>query len=128
MGATTLTSIAQAGGTMQYIDPTDPTQLEMKLREIVLETVKTGFNSCSMKLTPVPEVPDELLMIVNEPGVGEQQVPRDRGWSLTVDNGEASIDISGALCEAAMGGRFESIKFQYACPEREPPPPLPPVM
>lgn len=127
MGATTLTTVAQSGGTMQYIDPGDPAALETKLREVVQETVKTGFNSCSMKLSPVPEVPDELLMIVNEPMVGVQQVPRDRGWSLSVDGGEASIEITGALCEAAMLGRFESIKFQYACPEQEPPPPLPPV-
>jgi hypothetical protein len=127
MGAQTLTNIATAGGTMNYIDPSDPAALEMKLREIVQETVKTGFNSCSMKLTPVPAVPDELLMIVNEPGVGVQQVPRDRGWSLTVGTDDASIEITGALCDAAMGGRFESIKFQYACPESPPPPALPPV-
>jgi hypothetical protein len=64
---------------------------------------------------------------VNEPGVGVQTVPRDRGWSLNVANGTATVQIAGPLCEAAMGGRFESIKFQYACPEVPPPPPLPPV-
>jgi hypothetical protein len=126
-GAQTLTAVAQAGGTMAYIDPSDPAELEMRLREVVEETVSTGFNSCSMNLTPVPDVPDELLMIVDEPPVGEQQVERDQGWSLDVSGGEARIEITGALCEAAMTGRFMSIKFQYACPEAPPPPKLPPI-
>jgi hypothetical protein len=126
-GAQTLTAVAQAGGTMAYIDPSNPAELEMRLREVVEETVSTGFNSCSMNLTPVPDVPDELLMIVDEPPVGEQQVERDQGWSLDVSGGEARIEITGALCEAAMTGRFMSIKFQYACPEAPPPPKLPPI-
>jgi hypothetical protein len=126
-GVQILNQVAQSGGTMQYIVPTNASELETKLREIVQEQVSTGFNSCSMNLNPVPDLPDELLMIVDEPGVGVQQVPRDRGWGLTVSNGAATIDISGGLCDAAMGGRFSSITFKYACPESPPPPALPPV-
>jgi hypothetical protein len=126
-GMVVLNALAQAGGTGQYIVPTDAMTLQQNLSAIVEETVKTGFNSCSMSLSPVPDVPDELLLIVDEPGAGVQQVPRDRGWSLSVDSGAARVEISGGLCDAAMGGRFSSIKFQYACPGSPPPPSLPPV-
>ena len=84
-----------------------------------------GFDSCSITLTPAADVPEELLMIVEEPDVGKQQVPRDRGWSLGDDGGQ--VEITGALCDDAMGGRFSSITFEYACPEAPPPPTLPPV-
>lgn len=122
-----LNQVAVSGGTQQYILPDDPAALEAKLAEVVQETVKTGFNSCSMTIDPIPDVPEELLMIVEEPGAGTQQVPRDRGWSLSVDPNEARVEITGSLCDAATGGRFSSITFQYACPEAPPPPPLPPL-
>ena len=51
----------------------------MVLKSIVEETVKSGFNSCSINLNPAAAVKDKLLMIVEESGVGKQQVPRDRG-------------------------------------------------
>jgi hypothetical protein len=126
-GVAILDQVAQSGGTMSYVLPDDPAQLEAILSQVVEEQVKTGFNSCSMSLDPVPDVPDELLMIVEEPGMGTQQVPRDRGWSLAVDSAEARVEITGNLCDAATSGRFSSITFQYACPEAEPPPPLPPL-
>jgi len=123
-GMATLNGIAQSGGTTQYLDPANPAELEARLREVVLETVDMGFNSCTIALDPVPEVPDDLLMIVDEPMVGKQQVPRDRGWELSADG---TVAISGGLCDDAMAGRFSSITFEYACPEVPPPPPLPPI-
>jgi hypothetical protein len=121
-GAATLNGIAQSGGTEQYVDPSDPAALTAKLREVIAETVKTGFDSCTISINPVPEVPDKLLMIVDEPMVGRQNVPHDRGWSLD-DKGK--IEITGPLCEDAMTGRFSNITFEYACPDVPPPPPLP---
>jgi hypothetical protein len=127
-GVPILDQVAQSGGTMQYILPDDPTQLEMKLREVVQETVRTGFNSCSINLTPAADLPDELLMLVEENGL-TQQVPRDAGgssgWTISPDG--AQVEIVGKLCEDAMGGRFSAITFEYACPNVPPPPPLPPV-
>jgi hypothetical protein len=124
-GVQILDQVAQSGGTMTYVLPDDPAMLEAKLREVVEETVRMGFESCSINLTPAADVPDELLMIVEETGVGKQQVPRDRGWSLSGDG--AHVEITGALCEAAMSGRFTSITFEYACPDAPPPPALPPI-
>jgi hypothetical protein len=127
-GVTILDQVAQSGGTMQYILPDDPTQLEMKLREVVQETVRTGFNSCSINLTPAADLPDELLMLVEENGL-TQQVPHDAGgssgWTISPDG--AHVEIVGKLCEDAMGGRFTAITFEYACPSVPPPPALPPV-
>jgi hypothetical protein len=124
MGRQTLNGIAQSGGTTQYVDPANPAELETRLREVISETVAMGFDSCTIQLNPVPEVPDELLMIVDEPSIGKQQVPRDRGWELSADG---TVEISGGLCDDAMAGRFSSITFEYACPEVPPPPPLPPI-
>ncbi len=124
-GVQILDQVAQSGGTGTYILPDDPAQLEAVLSQVVQETVMMGFDSCSISLTPAADVPEELLMIVEEPDVGKQQVPRDRGWSLSDDG--VQVEITGALCDDAMGGRFSSITFEYACPEAPPPPPLPPV-
>lgn len=123
-GVQILNDVAMSGGTMQYILPDDPKALEDKLREVVQETVEMGFDSCSITLNPAADVPDELLMIVEEPGVGVQQVERSSGWSLSDD--AAHVEITGALCDDAMAGRFSSITFEYACPTAEPPPILPP--
>lgn len=125
-GVQILDNVAQSGGTMNYILPDDPAQLEMVLKSIVEETVKSGFDSCSINLNPSAAVKDKLLMIVEESGVmGKQQVPRDRGWALSDDG--AHVEITGPLCEQAMNGRFTSITFEYACPDVPPPPALPPV-
>lgn len=125
-GAMTLNSIANAGGTMQFISPTDPAALEAKLREVVQETVSTGFNSCSINLDPVPDVPDKLQLIVEDNGA-LASVPRDfgpdAGWTL---DDQGHVEITGTLCDDAMTGRFASITFEYACPNVPPPPPLKP--
>ena len=123
-GVPILDQVAMSGGTGTYLLPDDPAQLEMVLAQVVNETVSMGFDSCSITLTPAADVPDELLMIVEEPGTGTARVPRDLGWSLS-DDGK-NVEITGALCDDAMEGRFTSITFEYACPEIEPPPPIRP--
>lgn len=123
MGPGLLNSLAQAGGTGMFITPADQMALQAKLTSIVQETVRQGFNSCSMALNPAADVPDELLMIVDEPGVGRQRVERTNGWSINA-NGD-QVEMTGGLCEAAMAGRFASITFEYACPDVEPPPAIP---
>jgi len=129
-GVQILNDVAVAGGTMQYIVPDDPTQLEMKLREAVQETVKQGFNSCSITLTPAAIPPEKLLMIVEETSGMRQNVPHEAGpnagWTISDDG--TQVEITGGLCDDAMGGRFSSITFEYGCPDQPPPPTLPPVL
>jgi hypothetical protein len=128
-GDAILTDLAQRGGTDQYITPADPATLEMKLREIATETVKSGFNSCSIGLNPAAEVPEKLLMIVEENGM-RLNVPHDAGagagWTISADG--AQVEITGALCDDAMSGRFNTITFEFGCPDVPPPPTLPPVI
>jgi hypothetical protein len=129
-GVQILNDVAVSGGTMQYIVPDDPTQLEMKLREVVEETIKSGFNSCSISLNPAANPPEKLLMLVEEGGM-LQNVPHEAGadgagWTINDDG--THVEITGALCDDAMGGRFTAITFEYGCPDVPPPPTLPPVI
>lgn len=123
-----LTKLAQAGGTMSYITPSDPMTLQMKLQEIATSTISQGFNSCDITLDPPAEAPEKLMMIVEEAGV-RQNVPHDAGtdagWTISDDG--VTVQILGKLCEDAMNGRFNSITFEFGCPDIPPPPPLPPV-
>jgi hypothetical protein len=130
-GVQILNDVAVSGGTMQYIVPDDPAQLEMKLREVVQETVKSGFNSCAITLTPAANPPEKLLMIVEETSGMRQNVPHEAGadgagWTVSDDG--VQVEITGPLCDDAMGGRFSSITFEYGCPDVPPPPTLPPVL
>ena len=126
-GTQVLNDLAEAGGTDQFITPADPAALQAKLQSIVSETVAMGFDNCNITLNPAAVVPDELLMIVEEPGVTEKrQVPRSYGWQLNPASDQ--VAITGQLCDEAMTGRFTSITFEYACPEAPPPDPIPPLM
>jgi hypothetical protein len=129
-GVDILNNVAVSGGTMQYIVPDDPKMLEDKLKEVVQETVKTSFDSCSIKLTPVADPADKLKMIVVESQGGmKSMVPRmlsaDAGWSISSDGGQ--VEIMGQLCDDAKGGRFSEITFEYGCKDLPPLPPPPPL-
>jgi len=124
-----LNNLAATGGTMTFIAPNDSAMLEAKLREIATETVMHGFETCTFDLDPPAEVPDKLMMIVEEGGT-RQNVPHEAGpaagWTISGDG--KTVDITGALCDDATGGRFASITFEFGCPDIPPPPTLPPVL
>ena len=125
-GVQLLNDVAVSGGTMQYILPDDPAMLEAKLREVVTQTVKMGFNSCSINLNPAADPVDKLQMVVEENGV-RQRVDRmlsaDAGWTISDDG--THVEIMGRLCEDAKAGRFASITFEYGCKDLPPLPPPP---
>jgi hypothetical protein len=126
-GVALLDQIAVAGGTMSYITPDDPAVLEAKLNEIVLSTVKSGFDSCTLVLDPVAEVADKLQIVVSDVMAGPAYIPRDlgggSGWSISADG--STVELLGQICEDAKGGRFSSVKFEYGCEE---PPKIPPIV
>jgi hypothetical protein len=126
MDATILNDIAVAGGTMSYITPDDPAVLEAKLNEIVLSTVKMGFESCTLTLDPPAQVVEKLQIVVTTAD-GPAYIPRDLGggdgWSITPDGG--TVELLGKVCEDAMSGRFLTVKFEYGC---EDPPKIPPII
>jgi hypothetical protein len=128
-GAAVLNAIAQAGGTNQYIDASDAMTLQTSLMDIVLSTVKSGFDSCSIDLMPPANPADELQLVVTEPvmGVSTDEVAahdlgNGGGWTIS-DDGK-HVELVGSLCTDAMSGRFEALKFVYGCTGG---PPLPPV-
>jgi hypothetical protein len=128
-GVQLLNDVATHGGTMEYILPDDPKQLEDRLRTLIQETSKTVFNMCSIHLTPAADPADQLLMVVKEARDDTlHQVPHmltpTAGWTITPDG--MQVEIVGDLCADAMNGRFRSITFQYPCKEGLPIPPLSP--
>jgi hypothetical protein len=123
-GVDLLNQVAVSGGTMEYILPNDPAALEAKLREVVSETVKMGFDSCSINLKPAADPVEKLLMVVEENGMRskvDRMLAVDAGWSITPDG--SHVEITGKLCDDAKAGRFQSITFEYGCKDL---PPLPP--
>lgn len=121
-----LNQIAAAGGTMQYIDPVNPQELQDRLRAVISETVRQGFDSCTFNLDPKAEAPEKLHLIVTQEGM-ESDVPRD--WSKTATwkiNAEGTqVDLEGQLCDMAKGGTFERLRFVFGCvdvPPADPPP------
>lgn len=126
MDAAILNDIAVAGGTMSYITPDDPAVLEAKLNEIVLSTVKMGFDSCTLNLDPPAQVAEKLQIVVTTTD-GPAYIPRDLGggdgWSITPEGG--TVELLGKVCEDAMSGRFLTVKFEYGC---EDPPKIPPIV
>jgi hypothetical protein len=128
MDAPILNDIAVSGGTMSYITPDDPAVLEAKLNEIVLSTVKMGFDSCTLTLDPPAQVAEKLQIIVKEATNGDEgYIPRDlgggSGWTISDDG--STVELMGGICDDAMSGRFSSVKFEYGCEE---PPKIPPIV
>jgi hypothetical protein len=127
VGAQILTDVAASGGTAQYILPDDPAALEAKLKELVKETVKTKFDSCSINLMPAADPADKLQMVVvdsmdNKTSSVPHMLTATAGWTISADG--THVELTGDVCASAMSGRFSSITFEYPC---KPPPPLEPI-
>lgn len=116
-----LNTMASAGGTDKYIDPTDPQQLETRLRSVISSTVRQGFDSCTFHLDPKADAPDKLHLIVTQNGK-ESDVARDLGkdssWKINAAGDQ--VDLSGQLCDAAKAGDFEGVRFVFGCVEVPP--------
>ena len=128
-GDAILTQLAMAGGTNEYITPDDAKALETKLTQIATETVQAGFDTCEIAIKPPAAVPDKLHLIVTDEGM-PQSVARDLapdyGWSISA--GGDQVTLQGRLCDDALGGRFEALRFEFGCVDVPPLKPPPPVM
>jgi hypothetical protein len=123
--ATILNEIAVAGGTGAFIEPSDPMALQMRLQEVLKETVMSGIETCEITLDPPAEAPEKLHLVVTENGM-ERYVPRDlgggAGWKLSDD--AATVTLEGAFCDESLSGRYSNFKFEFGCVD---PPPIPPL-
>jgi hypothetical protein len=125
--ANLLNMMAMTGGTMTYIDPKDPTELEARLRTVISSTVSKGFDTCTFHLDPKADAPEKLHLIVTQNGM-ESDVPRDLSkdahWSINAAADEVTLE--GQLCDFAKNGTFDAIRFVFGCvtaPPLDPPPP-----
>ena len=90
--------------------------------------MRYGFDSCEITLTPAAEVPDKLHLVATEGGIKmdvARDLAADYSWSITADG--SRVTLEGRLCEDAISGRFESLRFEFGCvelPPLEPPPPV----
>ncbi len=113
-----LTQIAVTGGTDRFIVPDDPAALQAELASIAGETVKVGLSSCEINFQQEQDADIEKLhLVVTEQGV-LKDVPKQLtggGWSVNADGTVATLE--GTLCEDAMNGRFESVRFDFGCVE-----------
>ena len=121
-----LHEMAQAGGTDNYIEPRDPKELEQRLLAMVQPTVHAGFRSCRYELQPGTQFPEKMRLMAKYAGRGqEQEVARGQGkdasWSINAAGDQ--VVLEGALCQQALSGALESIRFVYGC--ADPPPPEP---
>jgi hypothetical protein len=122
-----LDMLAMAGGTMTYIDPKDPTELEARLRTVISSTVTKGFDTCVFKLDPKADAPEKLHVIVTQNGMESdvaRNLSKDAHWSINAAADEVTLE--GQLCDFAKNGTFDAIRFVFGCvtaPPLDPPPP-----
>jgi hypothetical protein len=125
--ADVLNMLAMAGGTDKYIDPANPAELEMRLRDVISSTVRAGFENCTFHLDPKAEAPNKLHLIATQNGM-DADIPRDWSkdahWKINSEGNQ--VDLEGQLCDMAKDGTFEALRFVYGCVDVPPPPPPPP--
>jgi hypothetical protein len=126
-GPALLNAIATAGGTMNFIEPSDPAALAMKIKDIVEQTVSKGIDSCTINFDPVAMTPEKLALAVTIMGV-ESAVPHEypggeKAWTVTPDG--KTVELLGNTCAAAKNGTYSSLRFVFGCEDLPPAPPPP---
>jgi hypothetical protein len=116
--AALLNSMAEAGGTEQYIDTREPDELTTRLSAIVESTVRKGWDSCSFRLDPVTDLPERLQLVVTQQG-RERTLAAD-GSQFRVSDAGDEVTLQGTLCQQATSGAIEALRFDYGCPDPEP--------
>lgn len=109
-----LTMMAQAGGTGDYVAPSNATQLQAELAKIA----STAVADCAFVLDPPPpDTTDVHLFVTGVSGAAkpEEVTQGADGWSLSADG--TAANLQGATCEAAKAGDYGRIQFIFGCPE-----------
>lgn len=109
-----LTMMAQAGGTGDYVAPTNATQLQTELAKIA----STAVADCAFALDPPP--PDTMDVHLFVTGISGAAKPEEvsqgaDGWSISADGTMANLE--GTTCDAAKAGDYAKLQFIYGCPE-----------
>ena len=110
-------ALAVAGGTMQYIEATDPSILERTVTDIVLAGIQEGVASCDIALSPAAASPDELVLIVTLQDGTEAVLDRVAGDpnSFTVSSDGTTLTLHGMLCDNAKAGAYQDLRVDIGC-------------
>lgn len=122
-GIVQLDQLAQAGGTAApgctancFLLPSDPTQLQAQLSNIVTTTL--SIDDCTFAFDPPPPALDDVHLVVKPTGApASQEVFPDGGanWALSPDG--TSATLQGATCDQAKNGGFETLEWVFGCPD-----------
>jgi len=118
-----LDTMAQAGGHARYLEPRDPEELARELGSVLQTNVRPGFDSCSFALDPETEAPDKLRLFARQQG-SERELPRvePAGTAWRVSPTGDRVTLEGSLCQAALTGELESLRFVFGCADPVPAP------
>lgn len=111
-GVRLLDDISERGGTDEFINPTDPAQLQEKLRGLVEDQVSRFANSCTIDLDPAPPHPGQVRAFVRRED-REDEVAREQSWTIRPDG--RSLELLGMLCSDAMRGAIDALRLEYGC-------------
>ncbi len=111
----TLSDIAAAGGTTDYVLPSDAADLQQLFTTITSTTVKHSLNGCSIAFNEKPVDPNRVFLDVTEADSGQRySVPQGPdGWTPAPD--WSSATLNGTLCTDATAGRYSNIAFGFGC-------------
>jgi hypothetical protein len=111
-----LGELARAGGTQLYDEPNDPHELERALRKMVQPQTREAFRSCSFHVDHAGRVPERLQVYVTRQGV-EAAVAHGLTPNLdwTVDAASDDVTLQGELCQQALKGELQGLRFVLGC-------------
>jgi hypothetical protein len=111
----TLTGIAAAGGTTDYVLPSDAAQLQTLFSGITSKIAKRTLNGCDIAFNQKPADLSKVFLVVTDAKTGQpfsvNQGPD--GWALAPDGSKATLE--GATCNDALAGRFSNVAFEFGC-------------
>lgn len=112
-GAKVLMDLADAGGTGNYLLPSDEAELQQELAQIA----SNSLDQCVFQLSPPPSDPTQVHLVVTTSGSGQTyQIAPDAGgggWALS--NANQTATLLGSTCATAEDGGYSQIEFDYGC-------------
>jgi hypothetical protein len=100
-----LTQVAQKGGTTDYYPATSPDQLAA-----ALSSISQLVGACTFTTDNAPTDPDNVAVYVNK-----EQVPKDApdGWKYGATNQE--IELTGTYCDQMSSGDETTVQILFGC-------------
>lgn len=110
-----LSGIAAAGGTTDYVMPSDGAKLQQLFSNITSKIVSRSLNSCDIKFGQPPSDLKQVALVVTDAKTGQKFAVNQGpdGWQLAADGSKATLQ--GATCKDATNGTFSTVSFAFGC-------------